>query len=72
MSKYRHNARREAQLSQDELGGRSGMDTGHIAWGETGRIYPGSEVMQKMAAGIAVPLGPILDRAWKWAGTQGR
>jgi transcriptional regulator with XRE-family HTH domain len=65
-------ARREAKLTQDELVGRSGVDTGHIARVETGRIDPGFEVMQKMAAGIGVPLEPILDRAWELAEKQSR
>lgn len=63
-------ARKEADLTQAELHNRSGVHQVTIARVETGAMDPGYEVMQKMAAGIGVPLGPILDRAWELAGKK--
>jgi transcriptional regulator with XRE-family HTH domain len=65
-------ARREAGLTQHELADRSGVERGHIARVETGKIDPGYEIMLTMAAGIGVPLGPIFDRASELTGKKGR
>lgn len=58
------------QLTQAELHERSNVHQVHIAWIETAEIDPGYEVMQKVAAGIGVPLGPILDRASELSGKR--
>ncbi|HET8956177.1 MAG TPA: helix-turn-helix transcriptional regulator [Solirubrobacterales bacterium] len=65
-------ARKGAGLTQVDLHDRSGVERRYIARVETGKIDPGYEVMQTMAAGIGLPLGPILDRASELAGKEDR
>lgn len=63
-------ARREADLTQAELHERAGVHQITIARVETGVEDPGYETLLKLAAGIGIPLGPILDRAWELAGKK--
>lgn len=60
-------SRRGAPLTQFQLEERSGVSRTHIVRIETGMIDPGYEVMQKLAMGIGVPLGSILNRALELA-----
>jgi len=64
-------ARRKAHLSQVDLWNESGIHQVSIQRIEAGRVDPGYEVMQRLAEGIGVPLGTILDRANELAGEKG-
>jgi transcriptional regulator with XRE-family HTH domain len=53
-------ARREAELSQDELAGRADIDRGAISMYEHGRREPNLSTIVKLAHALQVPAGTLV------------
>ena len=53
-------ARREAELSQDELAGHADIDRGAISTYEHGKREPNPRTIVKLAHALGVPAGTLL------------